>query len=177
MKLCVKACLTISSRANMTFNIACKPNSQWLLPIPLSNRLDWFSSFTIWLWPLKISVNYISSYPDDVYFLLHFAQMQSALKAENAASSHLLWHLSSLIMMALPPLLALTMCSSLLDVFRSLSMHHPGAFPMCSALILTSLLKRRFLSCSQSTWPTWSSCPSSGTSCVTGTWDTTNMNV
>lgn len=99
MKLCVRACLAISSRVNMTFNTACKPNLQRLLPIPLFNRLDWSSSSTTWLWPLKISINYISSYPDGFYFLLHFAQMQSALEAENAASSHLLWHLSSLIMM------------------------------------------------------------------------------
>lgn len=129
---CVSEHVWLSAlRVNITFNIACKPNSQWLLPLCLSNRLDWANSSTIWLWPLKVSGNYISSYPNDFYFLLHFAQMQSALEAENAASSHLLWHLSSLIMMALPSLLALiTMWGDLPDVFRSLSMHHPGAFPM-----------------------------------------------
>lgn len=97
---CVRACLALSSRVNMTFITACKPNLQWLLPIPLFNRLDWSSSSTMWLWPLKISINYISTYSGDLSFLLHFAQMQSALKAENAASSHVLWHLSSWIMMA-----------------------------------------------------------------------------
>lgn len=46
---------------------------------------------------------------------------------------------------------------------------------LCSALILTSPLERRFLTCSQSTWPTWSSRASSRTPYATGTWDTTTI--
>lgn len=83
------------------FSTACNPSSQLFLPIPpLPNRLDWWaSSSTMWPLTLKTSINHISSYPENFYFLLHLTQMQSAAEAENAASSHLLWYWSSLITM------------------------------------------------------------------------------
>lgn len=160
MKLCIRACLAISSRVNMTFNITYKANSQRLLPIPLSNRLDWSSSCTIWLRPLKISANYNSSYPDDFYFLSHFAQMQSALKAGNAASSH---HVVTFVQLdhddfTITPSINhhvqwLARCFQEPVHTSSRCISNETVPPPCSVLIPTSPLQRRFLPCSQSAWP------------------------